>query len=164
MTKYFLLYFWSIDLLEVIQGITLPSVIFHVCTIYSNFRVLKSFIDGAADYFDSTAKTRHEPLYCASSWKRKVFYFHSVKRCSLDVYCSPCCAYYVLHGRSFPDDGRLPATGMAEPEEQGEGGKLEGKRMPISNRTYLNHGGEADYAPDITNISSRFSDLPPSLS
>ena len=53
---------------------------------------------------------------------------------------------------------------MAEPEEQGEGGKLEGKRMPISNRTKLNHGGEADYVPDITNISYRFSDLPPSLS
>ena len=121
---------------------------------------LKSFIDVAADCFDNTGKTGHEPLYCAPSWKRKVFNFHSVKRCSLDVCCSPCCTYYILHGRSFPGDGRLPATGMAEPEEQGEGGK----RIPISNRTYLNHEGGADYAPDITNISSRFSDLPPTLS
>ena len=143
MSKYFLLYFWSIDLLEVIQGITLPSVIFHVCTIYSNFRVLKSFID------DNTAKTRHESLYCAPSWKMKVFYFHSVKRCSLDVYCSPCCTYYVLHGRSFPGDGRLPATGMAEPEEKGQGGKLEGKRMSISNRTYLNHEGRQIMPPTL---------------
>ena len=134
----------------------------------ANFRVLKSFIDGTADYFDNTGKTSHEPLYCAPSWKRKVFYFQSVKRCcsldvycspcctyyahfsewishaharvrphiarvcarthlrnsylkrcSLDVYCSLCCTYYVLHGRSFPGDGRLPATGMAEPEEKG---------------------------------------------
>ena len=33
---------------------------------------------------------------------------------------------------------------MAEPEEQGEGGKLEGKRMPISNRNYRVYHIEMD--------------------
>ena len=41
-----------------------------------------------------------------------LFNFHSVKRCSLDVCCSPCCTYYILHGRSFPGDGGAGGGGQ----------------------------------------------------